>query len=112
MYDMSCQRIVSVYFLPRYHKGTDVWGKIWHERHAELMVVASEAVLPLAIAAIASTGGAHNSEHARCENTFAAANDMSMSKLSSGVKFNVYGAIDIRVYTLYMYTYIMYMLKH
>lgn len=49
----------------RYYKGSEVWGQKWFEVHAELMVVTTEAVLPLAITAIAATNGSHDSEHAK-----------------------------------------------
>lgn len=51
---------------PRYRKGEIVLlGKMWYEVHAECMVMASEAVLPMAITAIVATGGLHRSSHAK-----------------------------------------------
>ncbi|CAM9216757.1 unnamed protein product [Sphacelaria rigidula] len=54
---------LGIYFA-RYHKGDEILGQAWHQRHAEVMIVASETVLPLSITAIFSTSGDHSSEHA------------------------------------------------
>lgn len=50
----------------RYSKGLQVkWaGREWYEMHAELMVLTSEAVLPLAITAAFVSKGDHSSSHA------------------------------------------------
>ena len=50
----------------RYRKGkTTLLGNLWWEMHQECMVVCAEALLPLAITAIFTTGGPHNSSHAK-----------------------------------------------
>lgn len=50
----------------RYRKGKkEVFGSQWWETHSELMIVSSEMVLPLAITAIFTTSGDHNSQHAK-----------------------------------------------
>lgn len=51
----------------RYAKGQTVkWAqREWYEMHADLMIVASEAVLPLAITAAFATEGDHITDHAR-----------------------------------------------
>ena len=50
----------------RYRKGqATVIGNLWWEMHQDCMVVCAEALLPLAITAIFTTGGPHTSEHAR-----------------------------------------------
>ena len=49
----------------RYRKGQkSLLGNLWWEMHEECMVICAEALLPLAITAIFTTGGPHNSEHA------------------------------------------------
>lgn len=40
-------------------------GNLWWEMHEECMVVCAEALLPLAITAVFTTGGPHNSQHAK-----------------------------------------------
>lgn len=41
------------------------WAKReWYEMHEEIMIVTSEAVLPLAITAVFASGGDHTTEHA------------------------------------------------
>lgn len=53
-------------FVRRYRKGQQVaFGRPWYGAHAQVMVVASEAVLPLAITAIFATNGDNSSSHAR-----------------------------------------------
>lgn len=47
-----------------YTKGRDPFGKEWLEWHSDIMIVVSEAVLPLSITAILTAGGEHESEHA------------------------------------------------
>lgn len=50
----------------RYRKGkTSVLGNLWWEMHEECMIVCAEAVIPLSITAVVSTGGSHDSAHAR-----------------------------------------------
>lgn len=50
----------------RYRKGkTSITGSLWWEVHEECMIVASEAVLPLGITAVITTGGSHDSGHAK-----------------------------------------------
>ncbi|CAM9174754.1 unnamed protein product, partial [Laminaria digitata] len=50
----------------RYRKGkTTVIGNLWWEMHEECMIICAEALLPLAITAIFTTGGPHNSQHAK-----------------------------------------------
>lgn len=52
----------------RYRKGETVeWaGRTWYQMHEEIMIVASEAVLPLGITAMfATTGGSRSKAHAR-----------------------------------------------
>lgn len=39
-------------------------GLEWYEMHEELMVVASEAVLPLGVTAVFASGGDHSTLHA------------------------------------------------
>ncbi|CAN0184392.1 unnamed protein product, partial [Scytosiphon promiscuus] len=56
----------GIYYV-RYRKGEEIdfiWQYQWWEMHEEIMIVASEAVLPLGITAIFASGGGHNSEHA------------------------------------------------
>lgn len=49
----------------RYCKGQkSLLGNLWWEMHEECMVICAEALLPLAITAIFTTGGPHNSQHA------------------------------------------------
>ncbi|CAM9823746.1 unnamed protein product, partial [Discosporangium mesarthrocarpum] len=56
---------IGLYFA-RYRKGTQVAGGHWYEAHAEAMIIAAEAVVPLAGAAIFVVGkGAHGSDHAK-----------------------------------------------
>eukprot|EP00752_Nemacystus_decipiens_P001683 g1633.t1 len=56
---------VGIYYA-RYRKGTRIkWaGFEWYEMHQEVMIVASEAVLPLGITAIFASGGDHTTRHA------------------------------------------------
>eukprot|EP00903_Cladosiphon_okamuranus_P012613 g11801.t1 len=50
----------------RYRKGKkSLIGNLWWEMHQECMIVCAEALLPLAITAVFTTGGPHNSEHAK-----------------------------------------------
>ena len=50
----------------RYCKGKkSMMGNLWWEMHQECMVMCAEALLPLAIAALFSTGGSHDSPHAK-----------------------------------------------
>lgn len=50
----------------RYRKGkTTLIGNLWWEVHEDCMVICAEALLPLAITAIFTTGGPHNSSHAK-----------------------------------------------
>lgn len=50
----------------RYRKGKkSITGNLWWEMHEECMVVCAEALLPLAITAVFTTGGPHNSAHAK-----------------------------------------------
>lgn len=50
----------------RYRKGkTTLMGKLWWEVHEDSMIICAEALLPLAITAIFTTGGPHNSSHAK-----------------------------------------------
>ena len=52
--------------LGRYRKGkTTLFGNPWWEVHRDSMVISAEALLPLAITAIVTTGGPHNSTHAK-----------------------------------------------
>eukprot|EP00903_Cladosiphon_okamuranus_P015565 g14370.t1 len=53
-------------YYARYRKGTRIkWaGFEWYEMHQEIMILASEAVLPLGITAVFASGGDHTSEHA------------------------------------------------
>eukprot|EP00752_Nemacystus_decipiens_P002581 g2416.t2 len=56
----------GIYYV-RYRKGEQIdfiWQYEWWEMHEEIMIVASEAVLPLGITAIFATGGEHGSSHA------------------------------------------------
>eukprot|EP00904_Undaria_pinnatifida_P011028 jgi/Undpi1/7055/HiC_scaffold_21.g09529.m1 len=55
----------GIYYI-RYRKGEEVnWaGRQWYEMHEEIMIVTSEAVLPLGITAVVATGGDHTSKHA------------------------------------------------
>lgn len=50
----------------RYSKGHKVkWaGREWYEMHQELMILTSEAVLPLAITAVFVSKGDHSTNHA------------------------------------------------
>lgn len=49
-----------------YRKGETVaFGKEWYQMHEECMIIASEAVLPLAITAIFATYGRSSNEHAK-----------------------------------------------
>ena len=61
---MWCLVLLSITF--RYRKGDTIgWAKReWYEMHEELMIVASEAVLPLGITAVVASGGEHESSHA------------------------------------------------
>ncbi|CAM9198778.1 unnamed protein product [Choristocarpus tenellus] len=53
------------FYFVRYRKGSEIRGTPWYEAHAEAMIIASEAVIPLGVTAIAaSSGGGHNSPHA------------------------------------------------
>ncbi|CAM9534507.1 unnamed protein product [Ascophyllum nodosum] len=56
---------IGIYFI-RYRKGDNIgWaGREWFEMHEEIMIVASEAVLPLGITAVFASGGNHRSSHA------------------------------------------------
>eukprot|EP00904_Undaria_pinnatifida_P011031 jgi/Undpi1/7058/HiC_scaffold_21.g09532.m1 len=56
---------VGIYYI-RYRKGEEVnWaGRQWYEMHKEIMIVTSEAVLPLGITAVVATGGNHTTKHA------------------------------------------------
>lgn len=50
----------------RYRKGkTTLMGNLWWEVHENSMIVCAEALLPLAITAIVTTGGPHSSSHAQ-----------------------------------------------
>ncbi|CAM9782649.1 unnamed protein product, partial [Ectocarpus sp. 12 AP-2014] len=50
----------------RYRKGKKSFiGNQWWEMHQECMVICAEALLPLAITAVFTTSGSHNSEHAK-----------------------------------------------
>ncbi|CAM9298493.1 unnamed protein product [Ectocarpus sp. 4 AP-2014] len=54
-------------FLHRYRKGEEIdfiWRYEWWEMHEEIMIVASEAVLPLGITAIFASGSQRGTEHA------------------------------------------------
>ncbi|CAN0025142.1 unnamed protein product, partial [Ectocarpus sp. 6 AP-2014] len=56
----------GIYYV-RYRKGEEIdfiWRYQWWEMHEEIMIVASEAVLPLGITAIFASGGEHQNEHA------------------------------------------------
>lgn len=48
----------------RYYKGREFFGTKWLDMHAELMILVSEAVLPLSITAIV-VGGHHSTDHAK-----------------------------------------------
>lgn len=39
-------------------------GREWYEMHEEIMILASEAVLPLGITAVFASGGDHTTDHA------------------------------------------------
>lgn len=50
----------------RYRKGKkSILGNLWWEMHEECMVICAEALIPLAITAVFTTGGPHNTEHAK-----------------------------------------------
>lgn len=50
----------------RYCKGkTSFIGNTWWEMHEECMIVCAEALIPLSITAVVTTGGSHVSEHAK-----------------------------------------------
>lgn len=54
----------------RYRKGEkEFFGSQWWEMHAELMIIASEIVLPMSITAIVATSGSHDSYHAKWVDT-------------------------------------------
>lgn len=52
--------------LPRYRKGDAIkWaGREWYDMHADIMIVASEAVLPLGITAVFASRGRTSAAHA------------------------------------------------
>ncbi|CAM9558139.1 unnamed protein product [Pylaiella littoralis] len=58
---------MGIYYV-RYRKGESItWFSFdfeWFEMHQELMIIASEAVLPLAITAVFASGGDHTTSHA------------------------------------------------
>ncbi|CAN0197906.1 unnamed protein product, partial [Ascophyllum nodosum] len=53
-------------FFARYRRGEkEFFGHQWWEAHSEIMILASEMVLPLSITAILTTSGSHDSRHAQ-----------------------------------------------
>ncbi|CAM9319898.1 unnamed protein product [Pylaiella littoralis] len=58
---------LGIYYV-RYRKGESIrlcsFDFEWFEMHQELMIIASEAVLPLAITAVFASGGDHTTSHA------------------------------------------------
>ena len=69
----------------RYRKGkTTLLGNLWWEAHEDSMIVCAEALLPLAITAIVTTGGPHSSSHAKW------GEDMHGRMMSPGLRRGVF----------------------